>query len=190
MGEIETSPEGVYGNAVDLDQVQVGIAAAQEQAGHASRGAGLIERHAGNVAQQVHRKGFIARPHTAARNYIHTGRLQGGGDFDGGTHHLHRIDARGDFQLHVGRLIGRQGSGEEAGRADDKPRVRGFGRVQLKAAVGGGGGLRNHADAVDGRDLRAGNRASGWVDNLASNLRGRDRGGKNQKAGHQAWSVA
>src|ERR1035441_2790469 len=58
VSEIKTqaATETNHRDAVDFHQVQVGIAAAQEEAGHAAGGAGLIERHAGKVAQQVHRK--------------------------------------------------------------------------------------------------------------------------------------
>ena len=192
LGEIETqaAAESNHRDAVDFHQIQVGIAAAQEEAGDAARGAGLIERHAGKVTQQVHGEGLVAAAHAARRNHVGTGRLQGGGDFDGGAHHLHGIGSRGDFELHAGRLIERQGARAEAGRGDDEARIRRFGNVQLEIAVGCGGGLRHHAHAVDGRNLRAGNRGPGWVCDLASDFGSREAGGTNQETGEQAWDVS
>ena len=188
----QAATETNHRDAVDFHQVQVGVAAAQEEAGHAAGGAGLIERHAGKVAQQVHRKGLIARPHAAAGNHIHAGGLQAGGDFDGGSDHLHGIDARGDFELHAGCLIERQGAGGKAGRGYYQPRVKGitgFGNVQLETAVGGGGGLCHYADAVDGGDLRAGNRGPGWVDDFAFDPGGREECGTGQVEGQPGWNV-
>ena len=195
VSEIETqaATESNHRDTIDFHQVQVGIAAAQEEAGHAAGGAGLIERHAGKVAQQVHREGFIARPYTAAGNRVHAGSLQAGGDFDGGSDHLHGIHPRGDFELHAARLIERQGAGAEAGRGHDQPRITrigGLGSVQLETAVGGGGGQRHHAHAVDNGDLRAGNRGSGWVGDFAFDPGSRETGGKNQVRGQPAWYVA
>jgi len=116
--------------------------------------------------------------------------LQAGGDFDGGSNHLHGIGPRGDFELHAGCLVERQGARAEAGRGDDEPHIRGFGSVQLETTVGGGGGPRHHADAVYGGDLRAGDRGSGWVDDFAFDSGSREASGKSQKAGQKAGNVS
>ena len=78
VGEIEAQPaaEADHRHAIDLHQAQIGIAAADEQAGHAAGRAGLIERHAGQVAQQVHGEGLVGRAHARVGNHVHAGGLQ------------------------------------------------------------------------------------------------------------------
>ena len=57
-------------------------------------------------------------------------------------------------------LIERQRAGQKSGGRDHQSRVRSLRSVQQKGAAGARGGLRHHADAIDGGDLRAGNRGA------------------------------
>ena len=142
MGEIEAQPaaETNHRDAVDPYQVHVGVAAAQEQAADAAERTGLVEGHARYIAQQVHGEGFVALAHLFGGDHVHAGRLRGCGHVDGGSHHLHGIDPRRQFQLDRRGLVERDGAGGEA-RSGDHQRVIGRrDQVEAERAAGSGGG--------------------------------------------------
>ena len=183
MREIEVAAEAIHRHAIDLDQVECGIAAADEQPGHAPGGARLAEGQARHFAQQVNRQGLVALADFLARYDAHAAALFTRRNIDGGTDHAHGIDLRRNLEAHGNFGFERQRSGAESGRGDNQLRARSFRNVQFEGAADRGRGLRLHSHAADHGDLRAGNGRSGWIDNLTFDFSGGKAGGKKQAEG-------
>ena len=60
MREIETAADGVHRNPIDLHQIEIVIAPADEHAGHAARAAGLADGDPRQVTKQIHGQTFVA----------------------------------------------------------------------------------------------------------------------------------
>ena len=191
MGEIEGPAETIDRDAVDLDEIEIVIAAAQIERGKAAGESGLADGHAGEKAEQVDGLRQVALADLFTGDDAGAAALLAGRDIDGGADHAHRILERRQFQLHEqGLRCGGESDfgGAESGRGNHEFGIGRIGNsgIELERAVDTGQRAGGDSGGDRHSDLGAHDGSAGRIGNRAFQRSSRKAGGKEQEQGRKA----